>query len=195
MEPRPDKKTAKKNAAPYAKAAYEVARDEAEVDSWQLILEQLAEIMNDPELKEMTHDPRLSQAQLKTIMGNVLDELQVSASQRNFVNLLIKDKKLSLLPWIHKGFVQERKKAEAAPGVDTLSEVTIVSAMELTTQQLNNLKVTLKKRFNTSAEPDVKVDPNLIGGLKIIIGDRVYDQTVKGQLQRMEKFLDKPPAP
>ncbi|TAL28750.1 MAG: F0F1 ATP synthase subunit delta [Alphaproteobacteria bacterium] len=195
MEPRPDKKTAKKSAAPYAKAAYDVARDEAEVDNWQLILEQLAEIMNDPELKEMTHDPRLSQGQLKTIMGKVLDELEVSASQRNFVNLLIKDKKLSLLPWIHKGFVQERKKAEAAPGVDPLTEVTIVSAIALTPQQLDNLKATLKKRFNTSAEPDVQVDPDLIGGIKIVIGDRVYDQTIKGQLERLKKHLDKPPAP
>ncbi|MEZ0225805.1 MAG: F0F1 ATP synthase subunit delta [Alphaproteobacteria bacterium] len=195
MEPRPDKKTAKKNATPYAKAAYEVARDEAEVDDWQIILEELAEIMKDPELKEMTHDPRLSQAQLKSIMGKMLDELEVSASQRNFVNLLIKDKKLSLLPWIHTGFVQERKKAEAAPGVDPLTEVTIISAMELTAPQLDNLKATLKKRFNTSAEPDVKVDPDLIGGLKIIIGDRVYDQTIKGQLERLKKHLDKPPAP
>lgn len=192
MEPRPDKKTAKKLASPYIKAAFQVARDEAELDDWQLKLEQLAQVFQDPELKGMTHNPRVSQEKLKVIMDAVMDELEASASQRRFVDLLIKEKKLSLMPWIHKGFLQERKKAEAAAKGELPVEVTIVSAKELTPQQLDNLKGTLKKKFNTSAEPEVKVDPDLIGGIKLIIGDRVYDQSVKGQLDRMRKHLGGP---
>lgn len=192
MEPRPDKKTARKNARPYFEAAFQVARDEAELDDWQLKLEQLAQVFQDPELKGMPHNPRISQENLKTIMTAVLDELDASASQRRFVELLIKEKKLSLMPWIHKGFLQERKKAEAALKGELPAEVTIVSAKELTPQQLGNLKGTLKKRFNTSAEPEVKIDPGLIGGIKLIIGDRVYDQSIKGQLDRMRKHLQGP---
>jgi F-type H+-transporting ATPase subunit delta len=40
----------------------------------------------------------------------------------------------------------------------------------------------------------MKVDPELIGGVKIEIGDRVYDQTVKGQLERLQKHLKKGPG-
>lgn len=195
MEPRPDKKTAKKNASPFAKAAYEVARDEAELDDWQLKLEQLSQVLEDPELKKLPHDPRLSQEKLKAIMSDVMDELEATPSQRNLVNLMIKEKKLSLMPWVFKGFVQERKKAEAAARNELPADVTIVSATELTAQQVDNLKVMLKKRFNTSAEPELQVDPDLIGGIKLIIGDRVYDQTIKGQLERMKDHLNKPPAP
>ena len=194
MEPRPDKKTAKKNATPYAKAAYDVARDEAEVADWQLKLEQLAQVLQDSELKDLPHNPRVSQEKLKTIMGKILDELDASASQRNLVNLLIKEKKLSLLPWVQKGFVQERKKAEAALVGELPAEVTIISAIQLTPQHLANLKVTLKKRFNTSAEPELKVDPELLGGIKLVIGDRVYDQSIRGQLDRLKTHLNKPPA-
>jgi F-type H+-transporting ATPase subunit delta len=192
MEPRPDKKTAKKLASPFAKAAYDVARDEAELDDWEIKLSDLAQIFQDPELKGMPHDPRLNQDKLKSIMGKVMDELDASASQRRFINLLITEKKLSLLPWIYKGFVQERKKAEAAVKGELPVEVTIVSAAALTPLQVDNLKGMLKKRFNTSAEPELKVDPDLIGGIKLIIGDRVYDQSVKGQLARMRKHLKGP---
>jgi F-type H+-transporting ATPase subunit delta len=192
MEPRPDKKTARKNASPYIKAAFQVARDEAELDDWQLKLEQLAQIFKDPELKDLPHNPRVNQEKLKTIMGAVLDELDASASQRRFVELLIREKKLSLMPWIHKGFLQERKKADAALKGELPVEVTIISAKELTPQQLGNLKGTLKKKFNTSAEPELKVDPDLIGGIKLIIGDRIYDQSIKGQLDRMRRHLGGP---
>jgi F-type H+-transporting ATPase subunit delta len=155
-------------------------------------LSELAQIFQDPELKNLPHDPRLSQEKLKTIMGKVMDELDASASQRRFVDLLIKEKKLSLLPWIQKGFVQERNKADAAVKGELPAEVTIVSAVALTTQQLDNLKGMLKKRFNTSAEPELKVDPDLLGGIKLIIGGRVYDQSVKGQLDRLRKHLKGP---
>jgi F-type H+-transporting ATPase subunit delta len=192
MEPRPDKKTAKKSATPYARAAFEIAREENIVADWEEKLFQLAEVMQDPELKKIPHDPRLKPAALESIMDKVMDELEGNETQRKFVKLLIKDKKLSLLPWIHKAFVEERRKAEAALTGASLAEVTIVSAKELTPGQLLNLKNTLKKRFNVSSEPEVKTDPDLIGGVKIIIGDRVYDQTIKGQLERMRKHLKGP---
>lgn len=197
MEPRPDKKTAKRLAAPYARAAFDVARDEAELDDWELKLEQLAKLFKEPDLKDMPHDPRLNAAKLKYIMGKVMDELEASPSQRRLIDLLIKDKKLSLLPWVHKGFVAERRKAENAAMMhaEPLADATIISAKELTAQQLDNLKATLKKRFNVASEPEVKIDPALIGGLKIIIGSRVYDQSIQGQLERMRKHLKEPPKP
>ncbi len=192
MEPRPDKKTAKKRATPYARAAYEIASEDGTVADWELKLSQLAEVLQDPELKKIPHDPRLKAGALDTIMDKVMDALEADEMQRKFVRLLIKDKKLSLLPWIHKGFVEERKKAEAALRGEPLAKVTIISATALTDAQLQNLRGTIKKRFNVSAEPEVKVDPDLIGGIKIIVGDRVYDQSIKGQLARMRKHLKGP---
>jgi F-type H+-transporting ATPase subunit delta len=188
MEPRPNKKTARQKASPYARAAFSYANRHDCVKEWEETLHILAEVFRDPELKNLPHDPRLDAAQLKSVMDKVLDELDATKEQRHLVDLLIRDKKLSLLPWVHEGFVRERKRAEGT------AEVTIWSAQPLTEAQAENLKATLKKRFNAKAEPAMKVDPELIGGVKIEIGDRVYDQTVKGQLERLQKHLKKGPG-
>jgi F-type H+-transporting ATPase subunit delta len=183
MEKRPNKKTAKREAKHYAQAAFDIARERSEIEDWELMLKQLAEIMKDPELKEMPHDPRLNQDSLRKVMDAVMETLEATHEQRNLVGLLIKDKKLSLLPWVYEGFVQERKRAEG-----TL-DVTVVSAVALTPLQVQNLKDMLKKKFNAKAEPALEIDPEIIGGIKIVIGDKVYDQTVKGQLERMRRHL------
>lgn len=187
MEPRPNKKTAAKDAQPYARASFKYAQKNGCVEEWEQMFLVLAEMLRDPELKDMPHDPRLNDARLKSIMSDVLDEIGATQEQRNLVNLLVRDKKLSLLPWIHEGFVQERKRAEG------MLDVTVWSAQPLTPAQADNLKATLKSRFNAKAEPAMKVDPELIGGLRIEIGDRVYDQTVKGQLERLQRQLKKGP--
>ncbi len=186
MEPRPDKKTAKKYAAPYARKAFQDARAKDEVTNWEFMLGQLSEVMQDPELKDLPHTPRLGKDKIGNVMKEIMDILGTTEAQRKLVNKLIEDGKLSLLPYVHEGFIAERKKAEG------FLEVVISTAIELTPQELKNLKETLRTRFNFKAEPTLEVDPELIGGVKLTIGDKVYDQTVKGQLERLRKHLDGP---
>ncbi len=68
-------------------------------------------------------------------------------------------------------------------------EATITSAQELSQAQLDELVAGLKARFNRTVNVQVAVDPELIGGAVIAIGDQVIDGSVKGRLQRMSFAL------
>lgn len=189
MEPKPDKKTAKAAARPYAKAAYAAAKEEFAVEKWKENLSVMAEILADPAVQPLFRDPNIGKAERTQVMEKVLDEIEASDSQRNFVMTLIENKRLSLMPWIFEAFEEERKRDLG------IVDVRVISAFELTPQQVANTKRMLSEKFNAKAEPTFEVDPDLIGGMKLIIGDRVYDNTIKGQLERLKKHLDKPPGP
>lgn len=188
MEPRPSKLTAAREAAPYALAAFRLAQDSLSVEDWEDKLHVLGEVVKHPDIEKILRDPRFSPDQLVDIMGTVMDKLEMNQEQREFTKILIENKKLSLAPWVFEGFVKERKKAEG------IVDVTIISAFPLSGDQVGNLTEALNKKFNIKAAPVTEVDPSLIGGVKIIIGDKVIDQSTKGHLERMRRHLNKPPA-
>jgi len=191
MEPKPNKQTAARKAHPYATAAFELARDSMTVADWEEKLEILSEVIKLPDLERILRAPRLSPEDLIKIMAPVCEKMSLSEEQHAFVNILIEERNLSLAPWIFEGYVKERKK------FDGITDITIISAFELTEQQVDRLSASISKKFNIRAEAHTKVDPELIGGVKIIVGDTVIDQTVKGSLERMKRHLgnDTPPRP
>jgi F-type H+-transporting ATPase subunit delta len=97
----------------------------------------------------------------------------------NFVMVLAENDRLSLLPEILAQFETLKATAEG-----TL-EATITSAQELTQAQIDDLAAGLKAKFKREVSVQVEVDPELIGGAVIAIGDQVIDGSVKGRLQRM----------
>ncbi|MDE1153398.1 MAG: F0F1 ATP synthase subunit delta [Micavibrio sp.] len=191
MEAKPNKQTAARKAAPYALAAFDLARDSMSIPDWQEKLEILSEVIKLPDLERILRDPRLSPEDLVKIMQPVCEKIGMNEEQHAFVNILIEEKSLSLAPWVFDGYVKERKKFEG------ITDVTIISAFELTPQQVDRLSSSISKKFNIKAEPQLKVDPELIGGVKIIVGDTVIDQSVKGSLERMKRHLgnNNPPPP
>jgi len=189
MEPRPNKLTAAREAMPYAVAAFRRAQESLTVKDWEDKLQVLAEVIKQPDIDKILRDPRLKPEQLEQIMGAVMDKLEMEGDQRDLIRIMIKDKKLSLMPWVFDGFVKERKKA------DGYTEVRIITALPISEAQLSNLTEAISKKFNIKAAPTVETDPALIGGVKIIIGDRVIDQSMQGQLERLKRHLGKPPAP
>lgn len=186
MEPKPRRQTAAAQARPYAKAAYDLARDSYSVAEWEEKLEILAEVAKHPDIERLLRNPRLDPEGLKLILAPVFDKLELNDTQRLFVNQLIEDKKLSLAPWIFEAYVKHRKKEEG------IEDVMVWSAIPLTPEQQDNLTGTLRKKFNIKAEPQFKTDPDLIGGVKIQIGDKVIDQSTKGYLERLRKHLKGP---
>lgn len=189
MEPRPKKQTAKLQARPYAKGAFEHAVENFCVPDWEEKLEVLAEVVKHPDIDNILRNPVLTTQDLKKIMNAVCDKLEMDDEQRNFVHMLIDNKRLSLAPWIFEGFVEERKKAEG------IEDVIVYSAFPLTSKQADLLTDTLRDKFNIKSTPDFRIDKELIGGIKIVIGDKVIDQSTRGYLERLKNHLKKPPPP
>ncbi|GAB2787640.1 F0F1 ATP synthase subunit delta [Halomonas shantousis] len=170
-------------ARPYAKAAFEFARDHKTLDAWSASLALVAATVANEELSQrVLHNPRLSSGQktdvLLEIGGDSLDE-----SVRNFVVTLGQQGRLDALPAIAEQFEQLRAQEERRV------DVTIVSAFDLDTEQQDKLARALKKRLNREISITTQVDRDLLGGVILRTGDTVIDGSVRGRLARLRDAL------
>ncbi len=102
---------------------------------------------------------------------------------RNFVRVLVEADRVGLLPQISELF--ETLKND----IDGVAKARIDSAFPLTDAQLGELTAALEKHFAKKIEATVNVDPELIGGARITVGDTVIDASVEAQLQAMATRL------
>ena len=169
-------------ARPYAEAVYRLAQSESDLAGWSSRVATLAAIVSDAQVAALIADPAVSSERVATL---VVDVAGASLGERgaNFVKVLADNDRLTLLPEISAQF--ETLKAEA----EGVVEATITSAQELTQAQIDELVAGLKAKFNRAVNVEVAVDPELIGGAIIAIGDQVIDGSVKGRLQRMSFAL------
>lgn len=169
-------------ARPYAEAAFALARDAGALPQWADTLSLLAAVATDAKVSAAVDNPKLTveqkQSLFTTVMGDRLD-----AATTSFVNVLLGADRIKLLPQINEHF-QALKRSN-----DNVARATIVSAFPLTDQQRDELKGALAKRYSRQIETVEEVDPTLIGGAKIIVGDQVIDRTVVGQLNKMSRQI------
>jgi F-type H+-transporting ATPase subunit delta len=169
-------------ARPYAEAVFRIAQGENDLAGWSARVQSLALIVSDAQLARLNSDPAVSAEQVASLVIEVAGS-DLGASGANFVHVLAENDRLSLLPEISAQFEALKANAEG-----TL-EATITSAQELTQAQIDDLVAGLKAKFNRAVNVQVAVDPELIGGAVVAIGDQVIDGSVKGRLQRMSFAL------
>ncbi len=169
-------------ARPYAKAAFSYASEQSATDQWSNVLQILSEMVQDEVFSAYLNRPELTpEQQVKDIVGT--DAVLQDHSIANFLSLLAENDRLSLLPEIALEF--EQLKAQNQNQTD----VEIESAFELTAQQTQVLVDRLSKRFNTTINATVTVNPALIAGVVIRAGDQVIDDSAKAKLERMRTRL------
>lgn len=169
-------------ARPYAEAVYEQARDTGRLDQWSAALGTLAAAAQTPELLRLLGDPRVSDRQLFDLLP-LSGAGEIEAEVRNFVQLLIGNRRLALLPQI-RALYEALKHAH-----EGVVDASIVSAFPLDEAQLRDLIATLEARFKLKVNAEVGVDATLIGGTTIQVGDAVIDASVRGKLAAMSAEL------
>ncbi len=165
-------------ARPYAEAVFRMARGGNDLAGWSSRIATLAAIVSDVQVARLIADPAVP---TDRVTGLIIEVAGAGLGERgaNFVKVLAENDRLSLLPEIGTQFETLKASAEG------LLEATITSARELTQAQVDDLVAGLKTKFNHAVNVQVAVDPELIGGAVIAIGDQVIDGSVKGRLQRM----------
>ena len=165
-------------ARPYARAAFELARDKGGFDQWQGALAVLAEIARQDEVRILLKDPRVTTAQQAEVFiaaaGDVLDD-----HARNFVKVLAQYRRLDVLPEIEADFSALRALAE------NTVQAELRTAVEATDAQRRKIREALAKRLGREVELRCVVDESLIGGAQIRAGDLVIDSSVSGKLERL----------
>ncbi|WP_347555395.1 F0F1 ATP synthase subunit delta [Robbsia sp. KACC 23696] len=176
-------------ARPYAEAAFDVARAPAEAgqgavstEAWLTQLQALAQVASQPEVRSLTNDPKISRAQLFELLAGSAG-VTLDAPVRNFAQMLVDNRRIALLPEIAAQFEALKHASEG------ISDAVITSAFPLSGAALTDLVTVLEKKFGRKLQAQVVVDPALIGGVSVAVGDEVLDTSVRARLTRMQATL------
>jgi len=169
-------------ARPYAQAAFEFARDAGEIEQWSSLLKLLADIVMDPGMERLLHNPKVTDEQLEEIVVSIGSE-RIPESGRNFIRILVESERLQYAPAIAELF--EIRAAEAEGRLD----VEIVSAYPLEDEQQQSISSAMARRHDKKIRISSKTDDYLIGGAIIRAGDSVIDASIRGRLNELRNDL------
>ncbi len=162
----------------YAQAAYEAA-----TDVWLRTLAAInAALEEDPKLLARLRDPGLD-LQKKQELASQIVPAGTPQEIHNFVSVLLSRNDIGLLPDIIEQF---RRLATHGP---TAQLVKVTSAVALTDKEKKALAKRLSEQYGANLEFEYQVDPALLGGLVVRVGDRVIDASVAGKLQALKEQL------
>jgi F-type H+-transporting ATPase subunit delta len=169
-------------ARPYAEAAFELARDEQALPAWSEMLRLAATIVADARIAAALDNPRLDTGAKESLLLSIGGD-RFNGEARNFIRVLVEAERVMLLPQIAAMFETLKNEAEAT------AKAMIESAFELSPSQVTELQQALERRFGKKIETTVTVNPDLIGGARVTVGDAVLDGSVQAKLAAMRAQL------
>lgn len=169
-------------ARPYALAAFEYARDKQTLSAWKAFLEAAAYIAKDPTVASLLANPEIEASRLGDLFQEVLASI-IDAEQKNFLLLLSQNRRLIALPNIADVF-----NAYYA-ALEKTSNVRVITAIDIKDDYKQTLARALSKRIQREVQLQCEVDPAILGGAIIHIGDNVIDGSVLGKLNRLREDL------
>jgi F-type H+-transporting ATPase subunit delta len=170
-------------ARPYAEALFKAAGDRAEAVSGEVGA--LAAVAADDELKQFAHNPKVGDELVFNVVSDVLGRKGVvlGATMQNLLRAVLENGRFDALPAIAEQF---HTLVNARSGV---SDAQVESAFPIDAAQLAEVMASLERRFGRKLNPIVDVRPELIGGIRVVVGDEVLDTSVKARLEQMKTAL------
>jgi len=168
-------------AARYAAALFELADTQKAIDRVAGDLSELRAMIGGSEvLRSLIRSPILSRDEQGRAMAALLQQADTSDLVRKFVGLVARNRRLFALSQMIEEFLAElaRRRGEMR------AEVT--AAKPLNDQQQASLAEAIRRSVGGKVAVDVKVDPELIGGLVVKVGSRMVDSSLKTKLQRLQ---------
>ena len=168
-------------ARPYARAAFAAAREDRDLAGWSQALQAAAAFAADARVEQLITSPNVAEDALVDLMSDAGG--RGGEALRNFIRLLARNRRLSLLPDISAQFEVLRADVENTAAVE------VTSAVPLSSGQQVKLAAALKTRLKRDIQMSTAVDPTLIGGAIIRCGDLVIDGSLKGRLAQLQTEL------
>lgn len=169
-------------ARPYAEAVFELGKQQKSLPQWSGMLALAAAVTSSPEVSALDGNPRITARQLADLVIGICGD-RLNGEARNMIQLLVHNRRLSVLPEIRELF--ERLKEEHEGQVEAL----ITSALPLSEDQAKRLCGKLEAKYGRKVMAKVVVDASLIGGVKVQVGDEVIDGSLRGRLEAMSHML------
>jgi F-type H+-transporting ATPase subunit delta len=168
-------------AARYATALFELARDQGALDKIAADLDNVkAMIESSADLRRLVRSPIIGRAEQGKAMDAVLARAQVNELTRRFVGVVAANRRLFSLEAIISAFKQQLAKSRG--------ELTAIvsTAQPLDDAQKAALDASLRRAVGVKVAVETKVDPELLGGMVVRIGSRMFDSSLRSKLQRLQ---------
>jgi F-type H+-transporting ATPase subunit delta len=169
-------------ARPYAVAAYKLGREQKALAKWSEMLGFASAVASDAQMQAYIQDPKVVSSELQATFLKVCGD-KLNEQGQNLIKVLVEYGRMSILPAITDAFEELKALDEG-----TL-DAQIIAAAKPSAAEVKDLVKRLESKFGKKIEANVSVDSELIGGIKIIVGDTVIDASVKGQLQNLAYAL------
>ncbi|MDZ4142898.1 MAG: F0F1 ATP synthase subunit delta [Methylotenera sp.] len=169
-------------ARPYAVAAYTLGKETKALAKWSEMLGFATAVANDAQMQAYIQDPKVIASDLQNTFLKVCGD-KLNEQGQNLIKVLVEYNRMTILPAITSAF--EALKAQDEGVLDAQ----IIAASKPSVAEVKDLVKRLEVKFGKKIEANVSVDAELIGGIKIIVGDTVIDASVKGQLQNLAYTL------
>jgi F-type H+-transporting ATPase subunit delta len=166
----------------FAEAAFEVATRDDEIERWRSELDAAAAVIGDDRALEALANPALPVDQRSVAVAGLLQGI-ASDKVQNLVQLLLKRGRIEELPHVASEF---RRLDDKRQGI---THATATSAAPLTPDEVRALTARLEQSTGNRIALDVQVDPSLLGGIVVRVGDRLIDGSVRGRLERLRNQL------
>ena len=167
-------------AGRYGAALFELANESGTADAVSGDLKRFAAFIEEsPDLKRLVTSPVFTADQQKAAVGAVLDRAGIGGIVANFIRLVAQKRRLFVLPAMIRAYetLLARKKGIVP------AEVTVAEAMP--EQLLADLKSALAKTAGQEVSLAVKVNPDIIGGMVVKLGHRMFDASLKTKLNAL----------
>jgi F-type H+-transporting ATPase subunit delta len=168
-------------ARPYAEALFRAA-SEAEASSLADQLDGIAQVAADPQVRQFADHPNAQADQVLTLVASVSQWVLWPQAER-LLKVVIENGRLAALGEIASQF------RSLVNGRLAVFEARIASAYPLDEAQLADTLAALERRFDRRLKPSVEIDPSLIGGIRVVVGDEVFDASIKARLEQMKMAL------
>ncbi|MBI2936528.1 MAG: F0F1 ATP synthase subunit delta [Chloroflexi bacterium] len=165
----------------YAQAVFELARERGQVDQWQEDLQAMVNAARSTGFAMLLETPNVSLSDKVQAIQEILPQLAPLAS--NLLALLAQHRAVAFLPRIQEEF---QKLLDASVGVQRALAVT---AIPLAQGDQERVARHLKEVWDREIVLSTRIDPSILGGMVIQVGDRVLDGSTRGRLQALRKTL------
>jgi F-type H+-transporting ATPase subunit delta len=169
-------------ARPYAEAAFKLADAQGKLADWSAALANLAGVAGDVRIRTAIGDPNLPAAKVAGLFISILQG-KLTGETENFVRVLAENGRLDVLGEIRSQYEALKNEREG------VVEAEVYTAFEMDAAQTADLVARLEKNTGRKVRAKVSVDKSLIGGVKVVIGDKVIDGSARAQLAALETAL------
>lgn len=167
----------------YAKAVFDLAQESGDVPGWRARLARLQALLGDPEVAQIISNPAVSPEERLRLVDMLDADGELGGEGRNLGKLLIEARTTPALPQIREEY--DRLDDEAAGRLQAVA----TTAVPLSDQDRERLVADLSRRWQKEVRLQTRVDPSILGGLVLQVGDQLIDASVQTRLQQLRRQL------